>query len=388
MYLILLFLAFVSVFSWNRKSNVLGVFYVDWAEKLLAATQWLDDSVMQNDPGNWSKKIGFLDFLLNTAVNPRTINTQFLKDANDDLYRGVRIRYIGHDGDENVITSDAAASCTAVAQKRDAVETVEPSLYCEVKFTLTEGYVRDNKENGFGLQQRINREMQNSMRKLRECIDLGLYTKAGTLIGANPAAGVGAGGWTTLQQLYTADGTIDARGFDTIKNQMEDNFQNGPFSIVGLGLAREYFNRLDVGNVMSGGIDYRDVMSQFGMAFYKDHFTTTALGAADRVIVASPGLSQFYQYNLYAGNDFSKDVAIKDLLVRTTIQDPIYPIRYDLIIDWDKNCTNGNGHNGAWTFRLFTFYDLWTIPEKAFGDTYGELNDFNGLCGYLITEGT
>jgi len=369
----------------KRKAGYLGVFYTDWAEKLTAARSWMSENVFLNDPQNWTKKIGLLDFLLNTALNPRTINVYQLTNSQANDYRTLQIRYTGHDCLENLIEDDSLSSCNAVDQRRDTLQTVEPTLFSEAKFTIHENYMLENKDNPMTLQMRINNEIANATRKLRESIDSQLFTAAGTAMGANPAAGTGAGNYTNLALVSATDGTIDARYFDVIRNHMEDNFMNGPFAMVGLGEARRYFNRLEVGSVFSdGGIDFTEVMGQFGMAFFKDHYTTASLGGANRVLVFTPGLTQFYQYVLYAGADLQYE---DKEFIRTTFPDPVYPmIQYDYIIQFDDGCDTGNrGRFGTWTHRLFTYFDLYTIPEAAFGDTYCDLNDFNGIVGYNIT---
>lgn len=371
----------------KRKAGYLGVFYTDWTERIQATRQWMDETTFINDPQNWSKKIGLLDFLLNTQLNPRTIDVFQRRNSEMNDYRTLEIRYTGHDGTSNLIEDDSSSSCNSVSQRRDTLQTVEPDLFAEAKFSIHEDWMLQNKDNPMTLQMRINRELANATRKLRESVDSQLLTAAGTAVGANPAAGTGAGNYTTLSLVSGTDGTVDARYFDVITNHMEDNYMNGPFSIVGLGEYRRYFNRLVVGSVFSdGGIDFTEVMSTFGMGFFKDHFTTASLGGANRVLVFTPGLSQFYQYTMYAGVDLQhRD---EGDFIRTTFSDPIYPmINYDYIIQYDNGCDGGHkGRMGVWTHRLFTYFDLYTVPEEAFGDTYGDLNDFNGIVGYNITE--
>ena len=355
---------------------------IDWAEKLQATRMWLDDMVSANIPRLWSKKTGFLDFLLNPSINPRTIETVMLRNSNVDNYRDVQVRYTPHSGTDDLVTAEASMNCNAVDQKRDTIETVAPSLVAEAKFTLNEQFVRQNAENGVGLQQRINREIMDARRKLIESIDSQLLTAAANAKGANPAAGTGAAAWESIGLIYAADGTVDARTFDRFVNDMEDNYVTGPFAMVGLGQARRYFNRLMVGSTFSDdGLNFQEVMSQFGMGFFKDHHTTAALGGADRVLLFAPGLAQYFQYNHWSG-EFALNHGDH---IKTTFNDPVYPIRYDYQIRYDDNCSTGTGINGAWTHRLFVYFDLYTVPEAAWGDTYSAVNDFNGIVGYNIT---
>ena len=141
-------------------------------------------------------------------------------------------------------------------------------------------------------------------------------------------------------------------------------------------------NRLAVGNANDAGIDYRLVADEFGMALFKDSHTTAALGAANRVLAFYPGSVQYFDYNLFNG-DFALNFGD---LIKGTMPDPIYPISYDYTLKYDDNCSTGNGLQGAWIGRVIANFDLWTIPEDAWGDVYGELNDFNAIVGYNITE--
>ena len=356
-------------------------FITDWAEKLQYTRMWLEDAKGQlNNPRNYSKLTGCMNYLFSPS-NPRTIHAEMIRQAENSEYRGVVIRYIRHDCDD-VETDQTQTSCTAVAIKRDQLQTVEPDLFVEGKFTLTEAYVRQNAEQGYGLQERMNAEIAETMRACRESMDLQIFTQLGNNVGANPAAGVGVGGYFDLPLIDATDGSLDALNFDVIKIHQEDNYQVGEAGILGLGEARRYMNRLAVGNVNDMGVDYREVMNQFGMAFFKDHATTDALGTADRVLCIYPGLVQFYQYNLYKG-DFAIDV-VNPYFVKGTMKDPIFPIQWDYILKYDDGCDTGNGHQGSYTFRLHAHFDCHIIPEGAWGDTYCGLNDFNGIVGYNV----
>jgi hypothetical protein len=380
--ILFLTLALLSNLRFSKDSlKYLGVFYINWAEAILQTRMWLQDVMGQsNDPKNWTKLTGFLDYLFNPAVNPRTIGVEYQSQSNQDLYRGVSIRYTPHDGTSNLITNDALATCTAVSQRRDTVGSYNTTLYAEAKFTIQEAYVLQNKENGFGLQQRLNMEIQNAMRKVRESIDSQLFAKAATVMGANPAAPTGAGSYFPLTLLSSSTGQVDGRFWDYFKNHQEDNHSTGPLSVIGLGNMRGYANRLATGGLASTGIDYKEVLAQFGMLFFKDSATTSALGNANRVLACYPGAAQFYQYNLFRG-EYKVNL---ETLIKDTMQDPIYPITYDFSLKYDDGCTGGNGQLGAWTGRIFTYFDLFYVDEKAYGDTYSELNDFNGILGYLI----
>ena len=166
-------------------------------------------------------------------------------------------------------------------------------------------------------------------------------------------------------------------------NDMEDNYMQGPLAVVGLGNARKYFNRLAVGNLnTNAGVDVREMAAQFGGLLFKDQAASSALGGANRVLVFYPGLTQFYGYNLYKGAFVHES---PNNLIKGTMPDPIYPFDWDFKIRYDDNCDTGNGLQGAWVVEVFKYFDLFTVPERAFGDDYGDLNEFNGIVGYNIT---
>ena len=136
-------------------------FYVDWSEKLQATRAWLDDINAQiSDPQNYTRKTGMLNYLF-SGLNPQAINAIMREGSGDSKYMPLDIRYIPHEGTTNLITSDASGNCNRVAQRRDLLDTVQPTLYVEHKFTIDEDYVRQNAENGFKLQQRLDKRIPN-----------------------------------------------------------------------------------------------------------------------------------------------------------------------------------------------------------------------------------
>jgi hypothetical protein len=359
-------------------------FYIDWAEKLQATRNWLQNTAQPMDPRNYMQLTGMLNYLQSPST-PKVIQEIQKMNANAGEYKDVQIRYIPHKGTGNLITSDASGTCTKVNQRRDYLDTVRPTLYAEDKFTIEENYVRDNSEGSEGkLQARLNAEIRDAMRVCRESMDAQLFAKAATVVGANPAQGVGAGSYHDLTVIIDASGKIDDRYFDVLKNDQEDNLMpTGDIDIVGLGNARRYLNRLAVGNANDAGIDYRLVAQEFGMRLWKDSYTTSTLSDANRVLAFYPGSAQMFNYNLYASGDFTPQIG--DVAIKGTLTDPIFPgIQYDYQLRYDDNCSTGTGQQGAWVGRLWTYFDLWTIPEDAFGDVYNGLNDFNGIIGYRM----
>lgn len=381
-----LFLAFlILAFIGNLKPNrtVLGAFFVDWSEKLQATRKWLDDINAQiSDPQNYTRQTGMLNYLF-SGLNPMAINAIQRENSGNSEYRPVDIRYIPHEGSDNLITNDASGNCTRVAQRRDKIQTIQPTLYVEHKFTIDEDYVRQNSEDGFKLQNRLNKQIQSSMRICRESINSQILAKEAGVFGSNPAQGVGAGNYTTVTMTIASTGKIDDNFFDSIKNDQEDNFQGGAeVGIIGKGNARKYMNRLSVGNANDAGIDYREVANEFGMLLFKDDDAASVLSGADNALVIYPGNTQFFQYNLFRG-DFIQDFGDR---IKGTLEDPIMPITYDYILEYDKNCSTGNGLQGAWVGRILTYFDIWNMPEDAFGDVYSDINDFNGVLGYTFDE--
>jgi hypothetical protein len=184
--------------------------------------------------------------------------------------------------------------------------------------------------------------------------------------------------------MINSDGGADVNNFDTLSNHQEDNFMSGPLAVIGLGNARKYFNRLAVGNLnTNAGVNVAEIASQFGGLLYKDQSAAVNLGGANRVIVAYPGLTQFYGYNLFKGV-FAKETP--DNLIKGVMPDSVYPFEWDYSIRYDSGCVGSNGLQGAWVVTISKYFDLFTAPSAAFGGVYSELGDFNGLVGYNITS--
>lgn len=380
-----LFSVLIFIGNFNPNRTVLGVFTVDWTEALQATRLWLEDANAQlSNPANFTRQTGMLNYLM-SGINPKVIDAIMRENGGNSLYKPVDIRYIPHEGTANLITDDSDGSCSRVAIRRDKIQTLQPTLYAEHKFTIDENYVRQNAENGFNLAKRLQTQIQSSMRIVRESISRQLFAKEAGLFGSNPAEGVGAGAYTTVTMTIEASGKIDDNNFDVIKNNQEDNFQGGAeIAIIGKGLARKYMNRLAVGNANDAGIDYREVAREFGMVLYKDDDAADVLGGENNTLVIYPGNTQFFKYNLFRGEDFIQDFGDR---IKGTLPDPIFPdITYDYILEYDKNCTNGNGLQGAWIGRILIYFDVWNINEDAFGDVYSEINDFNGVLGYTFDE--
>jgi hypothetical protein len=357
-------------------------------EALQAVQTDLKDNVGINDPSNYQKMLGFSDFLLGPA-NPRTINTTMGTASADGKYKPVEIRYLPKKGNDDELDAIGDYSCARGTTRREIVETLNPTLFAGDKFTLDEGIIREG--TMLDIKARLDLEIRDAMRNTRELIDKQLYTAATNNVGANPAASVrtgasvGKGAYSTLEMLKS-DGSLSADVFDAMKNDQEDNFMFGDMGVVGLSNGRKVFNRLAVGNVNDGGVDFSEVNDQFGMSLYKDSWTATVQGTAnkDRVLGMYPGLTQFYQYNYYRNSDAANST--DGLSIKTTVQDPIYPITYDFHLKYDDGCSTQNPQ-GFWVGQLFTYHDLWIVPEEAFGEGYtNNLTDFNGIVGYNITQ--
>jgi hypothetical protein len=359
------------------------------AEALQAVQTDLSNNVGINDPSNYQKMLGFTDYLLG-ATNPRTINTTMGTASKDGKYKPVEIRYLPKKGNDDEMDAIGDYSCSRGTTRREIVETLNPTLFAGDKFTLDEAIIREGTMEG--MKSRLQLEIRDAMRNTRELMDRQLYAAAAANVGANPAASertgasVQKGDYSALEML-NSDGTLSADVFDAMKNDQEDNFQYGDMGVIGLNNGRKVFNRLAVGNVNDGGVNFAEVNDQFGMTLFKDSWTNTVQGSAnkDYVLGMYPGLTQFYQYNYYRNSDAANSVG--DLSIKTTIQDPIYPITYDFHLKYDDGCSTNNPQ-GFWVGQLFTYHDLWIVPEEAFGEGYtNNLTDFNGIVGYNITQG-
>lgn len=357
-------------------------------EALQAIQTDMANNVGINDPSNYSKMLGFNDFIFG-AGNPRTINTTMGATSADGKYKPVEIRYLPKKGNDEEMDSITDYSCSRGTTRREIIETLNPTLFAGDGFTVDEAIIREG--TMVELKARLELELRDAMRNTRELIDRKLFTAASTNVGANPAASertgvsVGKGAYSALEML-NSDGSLNADIFDAIKNDQEDNFMFGDAAIIGLNNGRKVLNRLAVGNIQDKGIDFGEVQAQFGMTLFKDSWTNTVHGNSNknRILAMYPGLSQFYQYNYYkAGIGDNTD----GLSIKMTIQDPIYPITYDFHLKHDDGCTTDNPQ-GSYKGNLFVWFDLWQAPEEAFGDNgySNNLQDFNGTVGYNITQ--
>ena len=334
-----------------------------------------------NDPYSYQKLTGMLSYLFGQQNTERSIiQTEMIREASNSKFKKLKLRYLPHDGENNV--SETVNVCNAVAMNREEIEIIEPTLEVQAKFSIDEDIIQQGTLED--LQSRLTKEFANATRKLRERIDLNIFSAAATNAGTNPAKNAAAGTYTSLE-LLKADGTVSSDVFDTIKNDHEDNFMVGDMGVVGLGNMRKYINRLAVGADNDGGVQVGEIMSEFGQMLYKDQQTTAALGGANRVLAFTPGLQSFYNYSFYLGQDFRFNTT--GFRATSTITDPVYPIVYDYVAKYDDGCgSGGSGKTGVWTFTVFTHYDLWTVNPDAFGDVYGDLAGFNGIVGYDITQ--
>lgn len=358
------------------------------AEALQAVQSDLKNNVGINDPSNYQKMLGFGDFLLGPS-NPKTIQTTMGSAGNEGKYKPVEIRYLPKKGNEDEMDAIGDYSCAKGTTRREIVQNLNPTLFAGDKFTIDEAIVREGTTKS--MKERLSLEVRDAMRNTRELMDKQLYTAAVNNVGANPAASertgvaVGKGDYSTLEML-NSDGTLSADVFDAMKNDQEDNFMFGDMGVIGLNNGRKVFNRLSVGNVNDGGVNFSDVNDQFGMTLFKDSWTNTVQGTMNknRVLCMYPGLTQFYSYNYYRNSDAANSV--NDLSIKTTIQDPVWGITYDFHLKYDDGCSTGSPQ-GFWVGQVFLYHDLWIVPEEAFGEGYSNnLTDFNGIVGYDITQ--
>jgi len=207
------------------------------------------------------------------------------------------------------------------------------------KFTIDEAVTREGTQMSFN--DRIAKELKDAMLNCRENIDKQLFSAAITGIGANPASGAQKDAYTTIQML-NSDGTLSASTFDQIVNEAQDNIMTTP-AIIGSNNFRKVVNRLNVGDVASGGINYGGVQTSFGVDFYNDAWTTTNFGSANsnRVLACYPGLQQYYQYNFFQAGGYDKETTMQ----KTVMSDPVYPgIKYDVSLKDRKSTRLNSSH--------------------------------------------
>ena len=361
-------------------------FFTGFAEAIQNTRVSLQQNTIINDPENYMKPTGMLDFLFNSQLNTRTIDFIMRENSNNEQYRPVDIRYQSHWGDEDLVTTDASLTCDANDQRRDSIVTEQPDLFVSMKFTLDDDYLRENTEDGDSAESRMTRSMRSAQRVARESMSSQVLSKVAGLFGANPAASLSAGAYQSFQAI-NSNGGADVNNFDVMHNDQEDNFMTGPIGLIGFsGNPRRYFNRLATGNLnTNAGVDIQEVAQQFGALFFKEHSSTANLGNANRVLAFYPGLTQFFSYNLNRGY-FAKQVT--DSYIKGVMPDALYPFDWDFDMFFDRNCTRkGNtGLQGSWVVRIWLYFDVFNVPEAAFGDVYSELNDFNGVVGYEMTN--
>jgi len=362
-------------------------FIVDYAEGLQEIRTRLSDNTLINDPTNYSKLTGTIDFLLNPALNSSEIQTKMMESSEKSQYRPVQVKYQPQWGDEDLLTDDASVVCDPNNQRRWEIDTYNADLFAYNKFTLEENYLRQVLEDGESIRgSALEQGILKSMRICRESISSQLLAGLVSNIGTNPAQNAAAGAYTDVQML-NSDGGADVVNFDFIVNDLEENFMKGPVAIIGQGgnsNSNKYFNRLAVGNLnTNAGVDVAEIANQFGMLYFKDQSVTANLGAADRVLAVYPGLSQMYGYNLYRGDTVIQST---DHVLHMTMPDPIYPILWDVKVKYDENCSTGNGLEGKWVVHVFKYFGLFTTPTAAFGGVYDDLAGFNGVLGYNITS--
>ena len=150
--LIGLFLSFLTVLLNKPRPGCLGVFYIDWIERVQATRIWLKDAVSKNDPQLWSKLTGYLSFLFNPATNPRTILATMMRDGyirqdpNDKEYQlGLKLVRLGEAAREQIdIRQEALPELQDLASRLDMlVNLVVPgddeAIYIEQVYSRPRG---------------------------------------------------------------------------------------------------------------------------------------------------------------------------------------------------------------------------------------------------------
>jgi len=341
----------------------------------------LEDVNVQNNIRNLGKKTGFLDKLF-TDPESQAINAQMQEASRNGQYRDVDIYYYQRLDGNDVITDESNLNCDRPDDSEKLKTTLQPSLFSAYSIGISESEVRNTLEQPNGFEQFRDRYLMEAMRVLREDMDRQLFTVAGNNVGANPEQGTAAGVYSALN-LLNGNYEIDKQNFDQIVLDFQDGaYINSPISVVGSGLFRQFMNRVNIGAVNDGGIDFAQIADEYGQIFYRDNNTTTALGNKDYVLAIAPGFVKMYHYNFNQGQF---EFRISDTDFKGTMPDPVYPFMYDYDISYDKGCDTGNGIQGGWTLRVWCWYDLFTLPDDAFS-VYDELEGFNGIVGYDVTQ--
>lgn len=361
------------------------------AERLQATrTNFLETQAV-NNPRNYQKVTGVLNYYLGSGLSGDNIKFIQRTNAENSNYREVEIIYMPYKGTNSVVTAATGFNCTAPNQRRKKIQTVEPELFFGDKDVLEESFIREVLEGNGAKDAELNRMFVEMMRNGRESMNAQLLSDHATNFGSNPTPGdtaepgVNAGTYKDVQ-LLKSDGTVDPANFDNILNDVTDNYQQGPIGLIGLGKLRKYQHLLAVGNVNDQGVDIREILAQFGMAFFADHDAQSTLGA-DKILALYPGLSEVFWYNQYKG-EFG--MSISQTQLRGTMPDPVFPqLEWDWDLKFDDGCesdNSGQGTSGKWVLRVFLNFDVWRVNEDAFGDEYGSLNGFNGVTGYTVTQ--
>ena len=122
-------------------------FIVDYAEGLKEIRTSLADNTLINDPTNYSKLTGTVDFLLNPSLNSGEIETQMLASSNAGKYRPVEVKYLPY-SDDDATTDDSGVSCDAGSQERYSISTYNADKFVYRKFTLDVNYLTQVLESG------------------------------------------------------------------------------------------------------------------------------------------------------------------------------------------------------------------------------------------------
>ncbi len=326
------------------------------------------------------KKIGYLEYL-SSSLNTLELNRSYQDQSQDGEYRGVTLKYFPRISD-GVVTDDPAASdCSKGPEWQRGIVSTAPTLYVEAKATIENEYMRQVIEGNVSHQDFIQDHFLQYSRALRTNINQKLLAAAGGAIGTNVPNIAVAGAYVDVE-LLDANGVPKPTMYMKIQNDMEDMGYNEGGAIFGLGKYRNYLQQLDIGAANDAGQDLGQVLEKSeGVPFFKDQTATTALAGADRVLVQTPGVAQYYTYNMNRGR--FADV-IGDTVYGTMPDPEIATIDYDYTLMWDKNCASG-GRQGAWTIKWWLYFDLFVIPA-ALNGTDAFVNGTTGLFGYNVTQ--
>jgi hypothetical protein len=128
-------------------------------EALKAAELKMMDAAGVNDPANYEKDLGFVQYIF-SPENKKTITTEMGKSANQGKYRPVEVRYTPKKGQDDVYEAQSGYSCAKGTTRREVIQTLNPTLFVGDSFTIDEQITREGTQMSFN--DRIAKELKRN----------------------------------------------------------------------------------------------------------------------------------------------------------------------------------------------------------------------------------